>query len=683
MSRPLARPAGRVMVRLLRGAARLSANAAWRAAFAYAALAVVLTWPLARGLGRDLASDLGDPLLNTWIVAWGADHLRRAVSGDLAALRDFWNANIFHPEPLALAYSEALIPQAIQVLPVYALTGNPILCYNLLFLSTFVLSGLGTFLLVRQVTGDARAGFVAGLLYAFAPYRVSQFPHLQVLSSQWMPFVLYGFRRYFDTGRPRALSGAGLALWTQNLSCGYYLFFFAPCLAVYLAYEVLSRGRARARLAVLAVGATLVAAYGASAALVTPYFELGARGLERGLEEILYYSADVYSYLTTHEAVRLWGAIARVFPKPEGDLFPGATPVLLSLLAVGLWAPGTWRHAVAVTRRRPPRPRWLRWLPVLSGLALAVLVAGAAALLVILVRGRTVFYLGDLRVRITNLSNLLDGAALALMVLLLVSPRARAFIRGTPGSTVGIFVTLAVLALFLSFGPRIRTRGHGIGEGPYALLMGLVPGLDTLRVPARFAMLVALFLAVLSGLGLAALRRRHARAGTVAALVAGVAVLVEGAAVPIPINQRGYEEGLRPPEAGPVRQGALAPPVYRRVADLPAGTVLVEFPFGAPVYEFRYLFYSTQHWKPLVNGVSGFFPESYLGRSARLRLPALLADPDAAWTALRRAGATHAIVHTQAFIHDEADRVGAWLESHGARLLGTFEYDRLYELPRP
>ena len=59
-----------------------------------------------------------------------------------------------------------------------------------------MLSGLGTYLFVREVTGSARAGFVAGLIYAFAPYRVPQFAHLQVLSSQWMPFALYGLRRY-------------------------------------------------------------------------------------------------------------------------------------------------------------------------------------------------------------------------------------------------------------------------------------------------------------------------------------------------------------------------------------------------------------------------------------------------------------------------------------------------------
>ena len=90
-----------------------------------------------------------------------ADHLLRFFS-NIHALHGFWDANIFYPEPLTLAYSEHLVAQAVQILPVYALTHNIILCYNLLFLSTFVLSGLGTFLFVREVTGSCSAGFAAG-----------------------------------------------------------------------------------------------------------------------------------------------------------------------------------------------------------------------------------------------------------------------------------------------------------------------------------------------------------------------------------------------------------------------------------------------------------------------------------------------------------------------------------------
>ncbi len=81
-----------------------------------------------------------------WALAWDCQQLLAILRGDFARLATFFDANIFHPLPLTLAYSEHFIAQAVQVLPVWALTGNPILCYNLLYLSTFVLSGLGAYL---------------------------------------------------------------------------------------------------------------------------------------------------------------------------------------------------------------------------------------------------------------------------------------------------------------------------------------------------------------------------------------------------------------------------------------------------------------------------------------------------------------------------------------------------------
>ncbi|HEU5258511.1 MAG TPA: hypothetical protein VFU28_21140, partial [Vicinamibacterales bacterium] len=144
------------------------------ATLAYAAVAVLMTWPLAAGMTRDVAWDLGDSVLNMWILAWDCEQLRGILQGHYSHLRHFFDANIFHPAPLTLAYSEHLVPQALQIFPIYALTKNPILCYNLLFLSTFVLSGLGMFLFAREVTGSTAAAVVGGLLFAFAPYRIPQ-----------------------------------------------------------------------------------------------------------------------------------------------------------------------------------------------------------------------------------------------------------------------------------------------------------------------------------------------------------------------------------------------------------------------------------------------------------------------------------------------------------------------------
>ena len=306
-----------------------------------------MTWPLALGLRRDIPWDLGDSVLNCWILQWGADHLLRFLGGDFHALSGYFNGNIFYPEPLTLAYSEHLTAQVLQILPVYAVTKNIVLCYNLLFLSTFVLSGLGAFLLVRELTGSPRAAFVAGLLYAFAPYRIGQFSHLQVLSSQWMPFALYALRRYFDTRRLRPLAGAVAALVAQNLSSGYFLLYFAPFAAAYVLYEIADRG-AVARLAAVgrAGGGGRGGGWPSRSPFLLPYLELRALGFgPRPMDEV----------------VQLLG---RRLQLPDGP----RSPARLGLARAGV--PEARRRAVPVADSRParagrhrrPRPRRLEGL---------------------------------------------------------------------------------------------------------------------------------------------------------------------------------------------------------------------------------------------------------------------------------------------------------------------------------
>ena len=116
-----------------------------------------------RSLTTGVPSDLGDPLLNDWILAWNARHAAAAARRrSRRARRRCAHANIFHPAPYTLGYSELFVTQTLLILPVYALTANILLGYNLLFLAVFVLSGLGMYLFVRELTGDWRAGFVAG-----------------------------------------------------------------------------------------------------------------------------------------------------------------------------------------------------------------------------------------------------------------------------------------------------------------------------------------------------------------------------------------------------------------------------------------------------------------------------------------------------------------------------------------
>ncbi|HJZ78684.1 MAG TPA: hypothetical protein VKE51_43450, partial [Vicinamibacterales bacterium] len=447
------------------------------AAAFYVATTVALTWPLASGLTRHIAGDFGDPLFTSWVIAWDATHLGRG----------WWNANIFAPRPLALAYSEHFLPQALQALPIYAATGNPILCYNLLFLSTFVLCALGMFLFARELTGNHQAALIAGLAFAFTPYRIASISHLQVLSAAWMPFVLYGVRRYVRTRRLPPLAGAAAAWIVQSLSCGYYLFFFSPVVVAYTAWELWRTGMWRDRRTIVQVGVAASVVAAATVPFLLPYVELRRLGFSpRSLEETRRFSADVYAYLTADPNLRLWGPIAQPWPHAEGVLFPGLTIVALAGFGAAC---------------AEPRLRW-RLVPALVTL-------GWAAIVVALLLDYSIRLPG---IKITSLSRVLVLGAIGGALFAATSRRARTSARAWLTTPAAFFALTAVFAIAMSFGPDVHARGRVVSAGNvYALFYAYVPGFDGLRVPARYATIATLALAALAALGIAAVDARHRR----------------------------------------------------------------------------------------------------------------------------------------------------------------------------
>jgi hypothetical protein len=656
-----------------------------RATCWYVVLTLALTWPLAARLTTGVPSDLGDPLLNDWILAWNLRHALQLLGGDLSALTTWPHTNIFHPALYTLGYSELFVAQTLLILPVYAVTHNVLLAYNVLFLAVFVLSGLGMYLFVRELTGDWRAGFVAGAVFAFAPYRFHQAPHLQVMWSPWMPFVLYGLRRWFErTDKAQELRGAeaqerrsayivlgwtAVALAAQNLSCGYYMLFFAPFVAIYALWEMAWRRRLlewRTWMALaLTGGVSLVLTW----PFMTPYFALRRLGQRpRGIEEVASFSADTFSYFTAHAGQHLWSWL-QTFPRAEGSLFPGALPILLTI--AGAWAAIHRAASASASVANAGTPRARR-------VATGILSFVAALYLFIFVglffglEGRHL--LGPIEVRLFSVARPLAIAVGAGALLLVLSARARHIGLSLLQSPAIFTAAAAFLAFWLSLGPVPRVLGDTLRDAAlYTWLYDYVPGFSGLRVPARFAMIVVFFLAIGAGIGYRVLAGTSRR-WIFPLVLAGV--LAEGFVAPLPMNGPAVTyTNIEPPTSAPT-----APtPVTRAIDALPANAVLLELPFGDISWEIRYLYLSTFHWRRMVNGYSGDVPAHYVRtRDALVLLPE--EGGDRAWQVIARSGATHAIVHEAAYGPARAAAMRAWLEARGARFLRRADEASIYTL---
>ena len=178
------------------------------------------------------------------------------------------------------------------------------------------------------------------------------------------------------------------------------------------------------------------------------------------------------------------------------------------------------------------------------------------------------------------------------------------------------------IGLALAFELSLGTNGL-----VYPWLREHVTPFRGLRVPARMAIVVGLSLAILVGYAVA----RISRAGsTPAARYTAVAVIALAIAVEYHSTLVLAFVWRRPP------------PVYETLAGR-NDAVLVELPMIAPdiAREPMYMYFSTFHWHPLVNGYSGFSPKSYqdlIGAMADFPDYDTLED-------LRRRGVDYVVVH--------------------------------------
>ena len=294
----------------------------------FTVLTAVMTYPQIFHM-NDGVHDEGDPLLVTWVLGWVAHQLPRAPA-------HLFDANIFYPERNTLAYSETLLVPGTIVAPLHWLGVGPILIYNLVFLSGFAMSGVGVALLVRRLTGNAGAAILAGIVFAFPPYRIDHYAHLQLQQTQFIPLAMLAFHQLLDTNRLRDGVWLGVCVACQMLSCMYYGLFLIPYMTIVCGTLLIARREMpQRRLIALAVAGAIVVV----AMIPVGRAYMAARSVvgERARAEVAYGSATWRNYLAPPEVNAVYGKVFARFMEPERRLFPGFVAIALAI--VGLWPP--------------------------------------------------------------------------------------------------------------------------------------------------------------------------------------------------------------------------------------------------------------------------------------------------------------------------------------------------------
>ena len=469
----------------------MKGNAARSAGVAllFVVLTVAMTWPQAGRLSTDVY-DSDDPLLSIWRISWIAHILPESPANLL-------NGNIFYPEKRTLAYTDSVLLEGLAGAPLIWAGVSPVTTYNLLLLASIALSGWAMWRYALYLTGNSGAAILAGIVFAFVPYRFDHLHHLELQATIFLPLTLLYFERTLETGSRRNASLMMASYVAEVFSCIYYSIFVATALVPIAAVRLWKMpADARRRIVVATIPAVVVGLI-----VVAPYayaYTLNRATLGDRLErDIQLYSATLANYLAAPAANLVHGAWSSPFGQSERFLFPGVLAIVLA--GVGLY------------RIDPQRAS---------------------------------------------------------------------------------LIALGAFGFVLSL---------GLNTPLYQLLRTVAMPYRGLRAPARASILLYMALAALGAYGWTRLIRGRSKPFTmIATVLMAAALLVE--------FRTAMDRWLSIPSE--------PADVYRWLAMQPR-SVVAEVPFARAdelhlIHDGLYMFNSTWHWQPIVNGYSGFFPKSFM-----------------------------------------------------------------------
>ncbi|HEX8489697.1 MAG TPA: hypothetical protein VF626_01655, partial [Chthoniobacterales bacterium] len=351
-------------------------NALAREVFVFLAFCfftALVTWPYVTCL-RDAVADPGDPYLVSWILWWD---YHQTFTDPL----NLFHSNLFYPFRYTLAFSEHCYGIALLFFPLFALGAQPLTVHAVAIFLGFAACGYGAFRLARTLTGSTGAGWIAGIIFAFVPFRFGLMSHLPYLFSAWIPLLfeaLVLFARERSRGQAAWL---GVAFFMTGLSTITWLtlslFPLAVSAAILLTRYAIWRDWAFWRRSAVAIGLASLALlpfllpYSAAAKLYN---------FRRSINEVKGESAQLHHWLSADNRNRIWRGLGDHLPQGgRFRLFPGLLPILLSLAA---WFLAVLRVGPANKSVDPSEVGVGRtpWIWILDALAIVALIISVPTL---------------------------------------------------------------------------------------------------------------------------------------------------------------------------------------------------------------------------------------------------------------------------------------------------------------
>jgi hypothetical protein len=297
---------------------------------AYSFLSIIFTYPVA--FSSNKIPGHGDAFWFLWDFWWFKTALLNFIS-------PYYTHYIYHPIGVSLASSTITPLNAVASIPLQLAFGL-VSAYKIIWIFSFILSGYGTFLLVKYLVGDPRAAFVSGLIFMFCPYHFAHaLGHMNLISIQWIPFYIMFLIKTVNEKNGSNAFIAALFLLLNALSCYYYIIYLSVFTALYLIYVWRSQNEIQIIEIAKKVGIMTITFAIVFTSLMYPVIKEMLNSDYVYYGGFVEYSADVLGFVVPsifHPVFK--GLVSPIYSNftgntAENTVFVGYTVILFSLLA--------------------------------------------------------------------------------------------------------------------------------------------------------------------------------------------------------------------------------------------------------------------------------------------------------------------------------------------------------------
>ena len=306
----------------------------------YLILTLILLCPFSvLNIGSSLIGGGRDGYQGLWNLWW----VKRST---LSLSSPYVTDHLYYPYGADLYFHSLSSGAGFLTIP-FQLAFGLVFTYNLIVILSFVLAGYGAYCLAHHITGDKKASFFGGLVFAFSAYHFARaLEHMNLVSVQWIPFyVLFLLKMRQEKSFKNVFLAAAFLVLSGLTADLQYVFFLGMLTVFFVVYQSISSKEGFVEFLIRLGSMTAVSAGVLLLFLAPTVFGLFSGKYDYAISspgDSVVLSADLLAFLTPNSRNLFFGGLTGgvISSFSSSPLFPieGVAYVGYTVLALAVYA---------------------------------------------------------------------------------------------------------------------------------------------------------------------------------------------------------------------------------------------------------------------------------------------------------------------------------------------------------